>query len=169
MGKKKRIKAARQAETKKPVVEPVVLEIHSPSEFQSRVIEADKPVIVDFWAPWCMPCKAMAPGFRATAEKFKGQVIFAKVNTQSNRAVAQSFNIRSIPTMIVFLRGEVYDIRVGATRPEKIAQIAQRALDAYNGVGLFDKIKRMFGGKDEGEQTETAPQDGGAEETGTST
>ncbi len=143
MGKKKRIRAAASQEKAK-APEPTVLEIRSPSEFQSRVLEAEKPVVVDFWAPWCAPCRAMAPAFEETAEKFRGEVLFAKVNTQTNAQVAQTFNIRSIPTMIVFRNGEIFDVRIGATRADKIAQMAQRALDAHNGVGLLGKLKRVF-------------------------
>lgn len=73
------------------------------------LLRSGKPVIVDFWAGWCGPCHAMAPIMRGLAKEFESQVIFAKVDVENNRDLASQFNIKSIPTLILFKNGREWD------------------------------------------------------------
>jgi len=76
------------------------------ANFQQHISRSDLPVAVDFWASWCGPCKMMAPMFAQAAEQLSTQVRFAKVNTEQEQALAGQFNIRSIPTLILFKDGK---------------------------------------------------------------
>lgn len=78
--------------------------------------------IVDFWAPWCGPCKIMSPHFDAAAKDFKGKVNFAKVNIDENYEVANQFSVMSIPTIMFFNDGEVVHVEVGAMSKDQIVE-----------------------------------------------
>jgi thioredoxin 2 len=82
--------------------------------FDRHLSRGDVPLVVDFWAPWCGPCIAMAPFYEATARQLEPRLRFAKINTQDNPAPAARFNIRSIPTMIVFREGKEFARQVGS-------------------------------------------------------
>jgi thioredoxin len=84
------------------------------SNFQSDVLQAREPVIVDFWAEWCGPCKMIAPALEAIASELGGKVKIAKLNIDENPELAAQFGVRSIPTLMIFKAGEVADIKVGA-------------------------------------------------------
>lgn len=81
--------------------------------FQHEVVESDVPVLVDFWAEWCMPCKMLAPTIDELAKELVGQVKFGKVDTDSNREISLKYNISAIPTIIVFKAGQMVKKFVG--------------------------------------------------------
>lgn len=83
------------------------------ANFQAEVLQSDVPVLVDFWAEWCMPCKMLSPTIDALADEFKGRVKVGKVDTDSNRETAVKYGISAIPTVIIFKGGEVAKKFVG--------------------------------------------------------
>lgn len=95
----------------------------SSADFDSEVLQAEVPVLVDFWAPWCGPCRMMAPIVDAMAGKYGDKLKVTKVNVDEAADIAGRFGIRSIPTLIVFKGGQQVDMVVGAV-PE--ADLAQR-------------------------------------------
>lgn len=90
--------------------------------FQDEVLDADLPVVIDFWAPWCGPCRAIAPLIEQLAERYDGKVKVGKLNVDDNPEVAQKYRITGIPSLIAFKGGEVIDQLVGAN-PKRINEI----------------------------------------------
>jgi thioredoxin 1 len=101
------------------------------ADFKKQVLESSTPVVVDFWATWCAPCKAIAPVVDELATQYKGKVKVAKVNIDDHQETAQAYGIRSIPTLLVFKGGRVVEQLVGAQDARKRIEAAmQKALGA---------------------------------------
>ena len=94
--------------------------------FNEVVLKADLPVLVDFWAPWCGPCRALAPVLEELAKDLEGQAIIAKVNVDENQALPAKFAIRSIPTLILFNKGEVVEQITGGLPKAALKDMIQK-------------------------------------------
>ena len=94
--------------------------------FEREVLQSDVPVVLDFWAEWCPPCRALAPTFEELAERYKGQVKFVKLNVDENQQVPQRFGIKGIPTLVFFDGGSEAERIVGAAGKESLARIVDR-------------------------------------------
>jgi thioredoxin 1 len=91
------------------------------SSWEQDVLTSDKPVLVDFWAEWCGPCRAMEPMIDELAKSYEGKAVVGKLNADENPAVATKYSIRGLPTMLVFKNGEVVDRIVGVASRQTIA------------------------------------------------
>ncbi|MCK9494229.1 MAG: thioredoxin [Dehalococcoidia bacterium] len=100
----------------------------SDATFESDVLQSDVPVLVDFWAPWCGPCRMVAPVVEELSNEYDGKVKFVKLNTDDNPKIASQFGIRSIPTLLVFKGGEVADQVVGFRPKSELAKHLDAAL-----------------------------------------
>ena len=91
--------------------------------FQNEVLKSDMPVLVDFWAEWCAPCKAMGPALEAVSEEMNGKVKVAKVNIDDAPDTPMRYHIRNVPTMMIFKDGEVVSTKMGAMTKTKLAEL----------------------------------------------
>lgn len=96
--------------------------------FEQDVLKSDQPVLVDFWAEWCMPCKQLAPTVEAVAEKFDGKAKVVKLNVDDSVNTAQRYGIKGIPTLILFKNGDEADRVVGTTSKDNISRMIEKAL-----------------------------------------
>ena len=113
-----------------------LLEINDDS-FEKQVLQADKPVLVDFWAPWCGPCKAIGPQVEKLAAIYGDQIIFAKCNADDSPQTTEKYGIKSIPTLLFFKDGNVFDKIVGMTNQAKIEDVLKNILTGGEGAAPF--------------------------------
>jgi thioredoxin 1 len=100
----------------------------SEQNFEEEVLKSDKPVLVDFWATWCGPCRMMAPAVDAVAEAYAGRAKVGKLNVDENFTVTGRYNIRGIPTLLLFKDGQVREQIVGAASKEAISKLLDKHL-----------------------------------------
>ncbi len=100
----------------------------SDSDFESVVLKAAEPVLVDFWAPWCGPCISIGPSLEKLAEQYQGKVTIVKVNVDDNPNISAKYGVRSIPYLVMFKNGQVSESVVGAQPPQNLQKMIERAL-----------------------------------------
>ena len=93
--------------------------------FKQEVLEADKPVLVDFWATWCGPCQMLGPIIAQIAEEQEGKIVVGKVNVDEQQELAVKFNVMSIPTLLVFKNGEVVNQGIGLMDKSRVEALLQ--------------------------------------------
>jgi thioredoxin 1 len=105
-----------------------VIENVSDSNFANAVLEANQPVLVDFWAPWCGPCRSLAPIVDELAEKYAGRARIMKINVDDNPGVVERYHVKAIPTLVLFRDGEEQQRLVGVLGHEIIAHVIDAQL-----------------------------------------
>ena len=98
------------------------------ADFDTAVLQSAEPVLVDFWAEWCGPCRMIAPALDQLAEEYAGKVRVAKVNVDHARATAMKYHVRSIPMLLLFKDGQVQATQIGAVGKGQLAQMIDKAL-----------------------------------------
>jgi len=102
----------------------------SDGTFENDVLKSDRPVLVDFWAAWCAPCRMLAPTVEAVAEKYASSARVVKLNVDDNPSVSQRFGIKGIPTLILFKNGKEEERVVGATSEQAISRMLDKHVAA---------------------------------------
>ena len=98
------------------------------ADFDREVLQSAEPVLVDFWAPWCGPCKMIAPALDELAETYAGRAKIVKVNVDNERQTALKYHVRSIPMLLVFKGGQIQATQIGAVGRAQLAQLIDKAL-----------------------------------------
>ncbi len=101
---------------------------YTDQSFEQEVLKADQPVLVDFWAAWCGPCRMIAPAVEALADEYAGKAKVGKVNVDENSSTPGRYNIRSIPTLLLFKGGEVQEQIVGVKSQDELADLLKKYL-----------------------------------------
>ena len=104
-----------------------LLGVATDDNFESEVLKSDKPVLVDFWAPWCGPCKAIGPVVEEIAEQFKDNIKVMKLNVDDNQKTSVNYAVRSIPTLILFKEGKVLDTLIGLVPKNRIEDFVKKS------------------------------------------
>ncbi|NLB28108.1 MAG: thioredoxin [Clostridiaceae bacterium] len=103
-----------------------MMEILKQDNFEEKVLKSDLPVLIDFWAEWCGPCRMVAPVVEELAKNYAGKAVIGKVNVDEERGLAQKYRVFSIPTLFIFKDGEVVDQLVGARPYDDIAKVLDK-------------------------------------------
>ncbi len=98
------------------------------ADFEQEVLNCAEPVLVDFWAEWCEPCKRIEPILHDLAEQYEGKLRIAKVNVEASPALASKFQVRGLPTFIIFKGGQVHDTQIGAVSRMQLTRFIDRAI-----------------------------------------
>jgi thioredoxin 1 len=98
------------------------------ANFEQEVLKSEKPVLVDFWAPWCGPCRAVGPVVEDLAEAYKGRVKVGKINIDDNSKTAKAYGVMSIPTLILFNKGDIMDKLIGLSPKERLEGLIKKVL-----------------------------------------
>ena len=98
------------------------------ADFQGTVLDSDVPVLVDFWAPWCGPCRMIAPALEELAEEYQGRAKVVKIDIDQNKATALKYHVRSIPMLLLFKDGQLQDTQIGAVGKGQLAALIDKAL-----------------------------------------
>jgi thioredoxin 1 len=104
----------------------------SDAEFEKMVLGASIPTVVDFWAPWCNPCRAVAPVLEKLANEYSGKLLIAKVNTDENPVWAQKYNVQGIPTMLFVARGKIIHRQVGALPEGMLREVVAQFVETLS-------------------------------------